>query len=253
MARRKPKQAPLTPDREYALSLMGMVEELRELGGPYPPGVMFEAEADRLADSLRCVECGERPVSAQRPLFCSDLCQQNASVVRYVRKAMTDGRAAFSDQQEGIGQKLMQIVKGGYPAAERKIPAKLRAQILERDQRTCQICGKPGDEIDHIAGSANDPSNLRVTCGACNRSRVFDAMRPATDDEKKMLAQVLGALALRIAAPEATKLCDHEAWESWWRGISGTRREVMREIEEAEESDFEDVDGYLAHTMSKDD
>jgi len=53
--------------------------------------------------------------------------------------------------------------------------------ILERDNRTCQICGKPGYEVDHIIPWAishdSSRSNLRAICVKCNR-----AMRlPRTD------------------------------------------------------------------------
>lgn len=56
----------------------------------------------------------------------------------------------------------------------------LRKQIMERDNYTCQICGKymPDEvdiEIDHILpvskGGLTEPNNLQVLCGDCNRHK----------------------------------------------------------------------------------
>lgn len=56
----------------------------------------------------------------------------------------------------------------------------LKKQIKERDNYTCQICGKympdeVGLQIDHIVpvsrGGKSVPSNLRVLCDKCNRKK----------------------------------------------------------------------------------
>jgi len=64
---------------------------------------------------------------------------------------------------------------------QRKLMTKeLRKQIMERDNYTCQICGKympdeVGLQIDHIIpvvkGGKTIPSNLRVLCDKCNRKK----------------------------------------------------------------------------------
>lgn len=45
-------------------------------------------------------------------------------------------------------------------------------QVRERDHYTCQICGGPGNEVDHIEPVAishnSELSNLRVLCRQCN-------------------------------------------------------------------------------------
>jgi 5-methylcytosine-specific restriction endonuclease McrA len=67
----------------------------------------------------------------------------------------------------------------------RAISKKLRAQILDRNGSTCQMCGLTPDEIDpltgrktrlHIGhikdkslGGKNELSNLRTLCSACNQ------------------------------------------------------------------------------------
>jgi len=56
---------------------------------------------------------------------------------------------------------------------------KLRMQIFERDNFTCQLCGRSTPdvklELDHIKpvaeGGTDNPENLRTTCYACNRGR----------------------------------------------------------------------------------
>lgn len=51
----------------------------------------------------------------------------------------------------------------------------LEDQIRQRDNHTCQICGLPGEDVDHIVpleiSHNNDPSNLRVLCRVCNLQR----------------------------------------------------------------------------------
>lgn len=62
----------------------------------------------------------------------------------------------------------------------RLMTPKLRQQIKERDDYTCQICGKympdeVGLHIDHIVpvakGGKTVPSNLQVLCSKCNSSK----------------------------------------------------------------------------------
>ena len=69
-------------------------------------------------------------------------------------------------------------LKEYYNKDQRKLmTAKLRQQIKERDNYTCQICGKympdeVGLHIDHIIpvakGGKSVPSNLQVLCSKCN-------------------------------------------------------------------------------------
>ena len=50
-----------------------------------------------------------------------------------------------------------------------------RARVLNRDNHTCQLCGQPADQVDHINQVAADGpdtlTNLRAICGPCNQAR----------------------------------------------------------------------------------
>jgi len=56
----------------------------------------------------------------------------------------------------------------------RDIPNKLRQRVIARDNNVCQLCGKEGEEIDHIVpfcvGGKHEEGNLRVVCSSCNKS-----------------------------------------------------------------------------------
>ncbi|MFC9892125.1 HNH endonuclease [Nocardia sp. NPDC127579] len=49
------------------------------------------------------------------------------------------------------------------------------ARIRRRDRHTCQQCGQPGHEVDHIQNVKGDgcdeDSNLRVLCTACHNTK----------------------------------------------------------------------------------
>jgi 5-methylcytosine-specific restriction endonuclease McrA len=51
----------------------------------------------------------------------------------------------------------------------------VKTLIRERDNHTCQICGKPGHDVDHIIPwkESHDSTlgNLRVLCHSCNMKR----------------------------------------------------------------------------------
>ena len=75
-------------------------------------------------------------------------------------------------------------VEKGNVAFERKISGRLRAEVLDRNGFTCQMCGLTPGEIDpatgrkvhlHVAhikdkslGGKDEPSNLRALCSRCN-------------------------------------------------------------------------------------
>jgi 5-methylcytosine-specific restriction endonuclease McrA len=74
----------------------------------------------------------------------------------------------------------------------------LRLEILERDGWTCQVCGGPATQVDHVIprvqGGASVPENLRAACAACNQA-------------KSMADAGLAALAKRAAGNGGASIC----------------------------------------------
>lgn len=67
----------------------------------------------------------------------------------------------------------------------------IRRCILRRDKYTCQLCHKPGYEVDHIieladGGSFHEWSNLRCLCESCHKTKTI-LMRKARAEAKKCL------------------------------------------------------------------
>jgi len=94
-------------------------------------------------------------------------------------------------------------IRGG--AAYRQHKA-LKDLVRLRDNCTCQICGKPGWDVDHIIphaeGGLSTPDNLRVLCHRCNCQRRrprANARLPLPDYYAALEAELAAAQAARIA------------------------------------------------------
>jgi len=242
----------LSRDRRCALTLMSMVREVKRDRKRFPAAIDVKQEALRQTNRLECVNCEKKIDNAA--LYCGDYCQQLAGIIRYIRKAVVEDRLRKKDMQEGIGITLLMLSGGGYPRKQRALAKEVRQTILKRDDYTCQNCGEPADQVDHISGNSDKPSNLRALCADCNRGKAFDNARVATLEEAKKIEKMYSEMALRIAAPKPLYLCDdYENWNKFQGAIRGARRTRVRELEEEAKCEFEDVDGYLADAMAKDD
>jgi len=73
----------------------------------------------------------------------------------------------------------------------------LKKKVFERDNYTCQYCGKKGTEadleLDHLKplsrGGTNEEANLITTCGKCNKQKgdkTFDAFFAEKERETKV-------------------------------------------------------------------
>ena len=175
-----------------------------------------------------CVNCDERLSGGKPRLYCGDLCDQTASTVRYARRVMADGRWKQPDVQEAIKTRMAMILGGGYPARERQLTAAERQAVIERDGGHCRLCGAPATEVDHIAGSSGDPTNLQAVCHDCHTRKTGLGFRPAEGAELES-ARVIW---LRVQAATPMRLCDDQnAWNGIWRELLRQTAEAMDEDE----------------------
>jgi 5-methylcytosine-specific restriction endonuclease McrA len=258
---------PLLPEEDrarfFALRLLNMVYQA-ETDEQFPDPLNFEAELANLRASFVCVNCGKE-VDRPATLYCSQHCQQLVVTVRYVRKAIVENRIKKLDIQQAIGTRLLMLHAGGeYPAKERSLSTAQRRAIFERDAYRCQICGKEATQVDHIAGSSSDPSNLRATCADCNKGEAFNNARPATAEDEEVTQKMYRGMSVRIAAPVALQACDdYVRWNGLQGSLCGARRKHINEVERIHAADEELVNGtefwdpefeyYLWCTMQRDD
>jgi hypothetical protein len=55
---------------------------------------------------------------------------------------------------EGVGMRVIQGAKGGYPE-ERRIPKRLRQLIRARDGGICQLCGDSAEQLPTMLPAAS--------------------------------------------------------------------------------------------------
>jgi hypothetical protein len=212
--------------------------------------------ADQLWETLSCVNC-TKDIDEKKP-YCSTFCSEFAATVRYARRAIADGRINAPDVQEGLGAKLLMLTGGGYPRLQRALSRRERDAIFLRDNRTCQICAKPATQIDHIAGSSNDPTNLRAVCRSCNIGTAFANAQTITavDDPEAFarISRLFEELAFRVAVRYNVRLCDDPAtWDSLQKTVLAHRRANFEDLVAGQDDGWEDIDGYVYHAMQKDD
>lgn len=122
---------------------------------------------------------------------------------RRVRELREDEGWPILTHNDNAGLKPGQYLLKEAPSQERavvfsrNISAKLRAEVLDRNGFTCQMCGlSPGDidpetgrkvrlHIGHIVdksmGGQEELSNLRALCSTCNQgAKNITTMRPST-------------------------------------------------------------------------
>ncbi len=179
-----------------------------------------------------CLNCDGILIATEKPkLFCSDKCQQEAGFVRYFRSCRRDGRINQPDIREALEIKMAHILGGGYKISERRLSLSTREKIYERDNRTCQKCGQPATDIDHIHDSSDNLENLQMLCRDCHNQKTtanFVKLKPEVEGYEKKLAEI-DSLRIRTESEIPKRICDdEEKWKSLWRGFMSERRSVLK-------------------------
>ena len=183
-----------------------------------------------------CANCDVPLDMENQALFCTEHCLDVASFVRRARRLAIDpDRRDDPEVKETMRIRMAHLLGGGYSARERHLSPAERGFIIERDGGKCTKCGKPGSEIDHIAGPSNNPSNLQLLCDPCHNTKTTSAFVPASDEEQ---AWAFELYATPIHVEHAVRLCDEEVeWEKAWRGLKTQRAHRLWEQLE-NETDF---------------
>jgi 5-methylcytosine-specific restriction endonuclease McrA len=181
---------------------------------------------ERLFEDDHCANClAPLPLDVEG-LFCSSWCRETADVVRYWRGTIRDGRLEKDPLVlQAIRTQVAFLLIGGYDRLGRALSTKVKADVRERDSGLCRECGKPGTEIDHIAGSSGDLANLQLLCGECHRAKTAQNLAPAPAD-KAALIQLL--FLARVVPDEPTLLADDQvAWRHRWQGLKRARKQRL--------------------------
>jgi 5-methylcytosine-specific restriction endonuclease McrA len=174
-----------------------------------------------------CANCLDYLDGWNGGLFCSELCQQTASVVRYWRAVERDGRVDRSDVKKALQVRMAHLLDGGYPEKARRLSDRMRELVWERDRGRCRVCGEPGEEVDHIRGSSGELDNLQLLCTPCHLRKTTSGMERASDDDLKLISDLHRS---RVVPDVPMYLCDDELrWRSVWSGLRKARRDRLRE------------------------
>jgi 5-methylcytosine-specific restriction endonuclease McrA len=167
----------------------------------------------------------------QVKLFCSEACGDEAKLVRYARRCISDGRINQPDVQEAIQIRIAHALSGGYSERERRVLPSLRSAVIARDGGRCRKCGQPGTDIDHIHSSSNELDNLQLLCGTCHNKKTkarFVEITPELERYSEINAK-RDSLHLRIEASVPQRPCDDEKkWSTSHLQFMTERREKLK-------------------------
>ncbi|WP_444944810.1 HNH endonuclease [Microbulbifer sp. ZKSA006] len=178
--------------------------------------------------ALECLHCsGEMPPFVKPRLYCSLACEQEAELIRYVRRCTLDGRIEQPDVQEAVKIRLAHIMSGGYDKKSREISCEVRVKVLQRSKGKCEQCGKDGRDIDHIEGSIGDLSNLQLLCKDCHNQKTqlsITPVEPGTEQFEYVKARTESFWRF-VQSEKPVRVChDHENWKSCWRQYQKERK-----------------------------
>jgi 5-methylcytosine-specific restriction endonuclease McrA len=175
-----------------------------------------------------CPNCNGITTSAT--VFCSGLCEDEASFVRYYRACLEDGRCAEPDIQYELNKRLKFLVAGGYPERERRLPTGIRQAVIARDRGLCCLCGAPSIEIDHIRGNSPDLNNLQLLCKPCHNDKTDRSFVPASAESVPGKTAKREQLLFRVFSDDPGLLCDDPVgWKYLSRRIRSARGHLISE------------------------
>jgi len=167
----------------------------------------------------------------QAKLYCSEGCSEEAKSVRYVRRCIRDARIERPDVREAVEIRLGLVVSGGYPERERHVPPAIRKAVIARDGGRCQMCGRPGTDMDHIEGNSNEMENLRLLCRICHNKKTIAGMveiASGTEGYQRAM-EIQKRLLHRINASVPKRRCDDdEHWDSLYPRILLRRQNALK-------------------------
>ena len=178
--------------------------------------------------TLECLHCGEEMPPFVKPrLYCSLACEQEAELVRYVRRCALDGRIEQADVQLAVQIRMAHIMAGGYDKKSRALSRETKVEVLQRSQGKCELCGKEGHDIDHIDGPSGDLSNLQFLCKDCHNQKTLLSVVPVDPDTEQY--EYIKARTERfrrfVEAEKPERVChDQENWNSVWRQYQKERK-----------------------------
>lgn len=175
-----------------------------------------------------CANCDATlTVEIRTTLFCGTGCRETAKAVRYARGVFRDGRLEDSDVMRAVDAKFSWALMGGYDIRERRVSQRVRAEVVARDRGRCVLCGAPGAEVDHKAGSSPDPSNLQFLCFKCHQSKTRVVAPPGAEYVFRSVR--LPLWHDRVVPDEPVRQCDSAEWVNEWRGLLAERKRRLRE------------------------
>ncbi len=200
-------------------------ERQRKTGERYVAARRRSAKHERYFEADCCANCLQRLPDHVEGLFCCELCMQTCDTVRYWRRVRRDGRYDRPDVREAVWTRVAFLLAGGYGKTARRLSHQTRNHVWERAGGVCRQCGKPGEEVDHIEGDSPDPDNLQLLCKDCHHAKTNERMRPATDEQKKLIAALV---ATRVEPEVPALLADDEVrWKAEWSSLKRARRERL--------------------------
>ena len=111
-------------------------------------------------------------VTSSHAVFCSLHCQKQAESVRYVRRAIRDGRIADPKTAVVVRNNMIVFLALDIAYVRPQVPQELRVGVLTRNGGMCVECNEvPATEVDHISGGSQAPENLRGLCRSCHEMK----------------------------------------------------------------------------------